>query len=442
MAIRIKPRLMKGIRDFKPADMIKRNFVIDTIKKIFHRHGFLPLETPAIEFWEILAGKYGDEGEKLIYRFRDRGDRDLGLRYDLTVSLSRFIAMNQNELVKPFKRYQIQPVWRADKPGKGRFREFYQCDIDVVGTRDILADSEVIFVSYEILRELGFRHFVIKINNRKILFGIVELSGVDSSLDADVCRSIDKLDKIGMEGVEAELIERGISQESVERIKSFIKIKGTPQEVVLQAHTLFQGSEQAIAGVDELSRIRKYLEFMGVPEGNIQIDLSLARGLDYYTGPIFETVVEKPRIGSLTGGGRYDDLIGLYTGMNIPATGNSIGLERIITVMDELDMYPANLGYGIDALICRFQKDDPEYCLKLSRKLREAGINTEVYMGKSGLRGQLGYADDRKIPAAIIAGEDERREGVLTVRIMAKGEQITVPEGELTDKIRELISCS
>lgn len=440
MANKIRPRLMKGLRDFMPRSMIKRNYVIGTIIEVFENHGFLPLETPAMEMWEILAGKYGEEGEKLIYRFTDRGDRDLGLRYDLTVPLSRVIAMHQNELVFPLKRYQIQPVWRADKPGKGRYREFYQCDVDVVGARDLLADAEVIQVSYEILLRLGFKNFKIKLNSRKVLRGIVETSGCRVDMEADICRSIDKLDKIGFDGVMEELIKRGVSESAMNRIINIIKIKGAPQEVILQASDRLSGSESAEAGIVELSTLRNHLESMGVNPDNIELDVALARGLDYYTGPIFEAVVEKPRIGSLSGGGRYDDLIGVFMGREMPAVGNSIGLERIITVMDELGMYPDDIGYGIDVMIARFRDEDVDFNIRLAERLRNAGLAVEIYLGKKkGLRGQLGYASDKSIPVVIMAGGDERAKGILTVKDMKQEEQFTIKQDEAVEKIRELL---
>jgi len=439
MSKRIKPRLMKGMRDFLPDDMIKRNYVTETVRRVFESHGFLPLKTPTIEMWDILSGKYGEDGEKLIYRFSDKGGRDLGLRYDLTVPLSRVVAMYQHRIVKPFKRYQIQPVWRADKPGKGRYREFYQCDADIVGSADILADAEVIQVSYKIMEALGFHNFVIKINNRKILRGIVELSGANIEMEVQICRAIDKLDKIGPEGVGEELLKRGISESAKDKIMDYISIKGTPHMVVLQAHTKLADSKIALEGVEELSQLRKYLEYMGIRQESISFDLALSRGLDYYTGPIFETVVKKPKIGSVTGGGRFDTLIGQYTGIDVPATGNSIGLERIITVMEELDMYPNDLGYRIKVLICRFNDEDMEYTLKLSERLRNAGFNTEVYMGKSRLRGQLGYADDRNIPVVIIAGGDERAKGVLTLKNMKNHEQIIVDEKNVCEEVGKML---
>lgn len=439
MAERIKPRLMKGLRDFMPSDMIKRNYVLNIIKKIFTGHGFLPLETPAVEYWEILSGKYGEEGEKLIYRFSDRGERDLGLRYDLTVPLCRVIAMHQNDIVKPFKRFQIQPVWRADKPGKGRYREFYQCDFDVAGTKDLLADTEVIQIAFEILEALGFHGYLIKLNSRKVLAGMIELSGAEASMEADICRAIDKLDKIGISGVEEELLQRGISTEAKNKIINFMKIKGSIEEVLEETRKLFKDSKKAVQGLDEISTIKENLSYMGVSLDRVEFDLSLARGLDYYTGPIFETVVCEPKIGSLSGGGRFDGLIGQYTGMDIPAVGNSIGLERIITVMDELDMYPKSLNYGIDVLISRFKQDSPAYPLQTASKLRSAGINAEVYMGKAGLRGQLGYAEDKKIPLVIIAGEDERAKGEVTLRDMNNHEQICVQEDILIQKVQEIL---
>jgi histidyl-tRNA synthetase len=440
MSEKVTPRIMKGLRDFLPEDMIKRNFVIDILKKTFESHGFLPVETPAIEMWDILSGKYGEEGEQLIYRFSDRGERDLGLRYDLTVPLSRVAAMYQHKIVKPFKRYQIQPVWRADKPGKGRFREFYQCDMDIIGCADTMADAEVIATAHDGLKKLGFRNFVIKFNSRKILRGMVELSGAGIEKEADICTAIDKLDKIGFEGVEKELLNRGVSPESKDKIIEFIKIKGTPQEVILQSHSRFKDSESAQKGIEEMSALRKLLDYMGVPESNLMFDLSLARGLNYYTGPIFETVVEKPKIGSVSGGGRYDNLIGQYVGTTIPATGNSIGLERIITVMEELGMYPDNLGFGIKVLICRFPDEDLSYSLKLAARLRSEGINTEVYLNNSKLRGQLGYAEDRNIPIAVIAGGNELKEGNVVIKDMKKREQVTTPDTDIVAKIHELLA--
>jgi histidyl-tRNA synthetase len=437
MQEKIKPRLMKGVRDFLPGDMIKRNYVIKKIVKVFESHGFLPLETPAMEMWDILSGKYGEEGEQLIYRFRDRGDRDLGLRYDLTIPLARVVAMHQNEIIRPFKRYQIQPVWRADKPGKGRFREFYQCDADIVGSKDSLADAEVIQVSYEILKALGFKKFKIKINNRKILRGIVEVAGCPVTLEADICRSIDKLDKIGFDGVEKELLERGIPADSKVKILDVVKVKGAFREVLSQAEKILGNSSVAKEGIGEMSTLLSYLGSMGLADENIEFDLSLARGLDYYTGPIFETVVEEPKIGSLSGGGRFDNLIGQFLGEGIPATGNSVGLERIITVMDELNMYPESLGCGIDVLICRVAGESLDYSLKLAGRLREAGLSVEMYMGNKDLRGQLGYASEKGIRFAVIAGGDEVKSGQVTVKDMKKQEQQKIKDNEITKWLME-----
>ncbi|MFP4497884.1 MAG: histidine--tRNA ligase, partial [Vulcanimicrobiota bacterium] len=394
MGVKIQPKLLKGTRDFLPDMMIKRNYVIDIIRDIFKTHGFLPLETPSIEMYETLAGKYGEEGEQLIYRFKDRGERDLGLRYDLTVPLSRVVAMHQNNLVFPLKRFQIQPVWRADKPGKGRFREFYQCDVDIVGSKDLLADAEVIYLFSRAMQKLGFKGYKIKINHRKVLRGIVEVAGCDVSRESDICIAIDKLDKIGFEGVEQELGKRGISSASSAEILKAIKIKGEPREVIARGNSLLEKSDSAGIGFDELSTLGNLLLAMGMPPDNFEFDISLARGLNYYTGPIFETVVEEPRIGSVSGGGRYDNLVGQFLGRDMPAVGNSIGLERIITVMDELNMYPAGLGYGIDVMICRFADEDTDYIVNLANKYRKAGLRTEIYLGskKKKLRAQLGYA--------------------------------------------------
>lgn len=440
MSSRIEARLMKGVRDFLPADMIRRNYVMDVMKNTFRLHGFLPLETPAIEYYEILAGKYGEDAERLIYRFRDRGDRDLGLRYDLNLPLSRAFAMHQGSITRPFKRYQIQPVWRADKPGKGRFREFFQCDVDIIGSESMLADAEVVFVSYVILKQLGFSGFRTRINSRKILKGIVEVAGLPPESAGDICRSIDKLDKVGLDGVKAELSDKGVGEESVNRIVDLITIRGTSQEVLLQAHGKLKQSALAVQGLEEISEVKRHLESMGMSEKNLALDISLARGLDYYTGPIFETVVERPRIGSITGGGRYDELIGLYSGKETPATGNSLGLERIVTVMEELDMFPPDLGYGIKVLICRMDGDDMTCSLNLATRLRSAGISADLYLGKSKLRGQLGFADELRIPLVVIAGEDERKRGTVTLKDMRKHEQLEVADAEIVDRIREILS--
>lgn len=435
MGAKIKPRLYKGTRDFLPPQMIKRNYVINIIKTIFEKYGFEPLETPTLELWETLSGKYGEEGDRLTYRFVDRGDREVGLRYDLTVPLSRVIAMYP-QIPKPFKRYQIQPVWRADKPQKGRFREFYQCDVDIVGSASMLADAEILAVIHEILTTLNFREFQIRINNRKVLSGIVEVSGAGRERELDVYRAIDKLDKIGPEGVREELLQRQISPEATATIMDLLSLEGSNTERVEKARSLLGKSALAQEGLDELQELFQYLEAYGIPSAYYLFDLTLARGLDYYTGPIYETVVLEPRIGSLTGGGRYDRLIGLFSGQDQPATGSSVGLERIITVMEELDMFPSDLNTPVAVLVTVFDESTRGYSIAIARQLREAGINTDLYTGKSKLRGQIGLANDKGIPLVVIAGPDEQAASQVNIKNMRTGEQTAVTVTELVEHVK------
>ncbi|MBN2366053.1 MAG: histidine--tRNA ligase [Calditrichaeota bacterium] len=419
--------------------MIKRNFVIDTVKDVFEKFGFEPLETPTLELWETLSGKYGDEGDRLTYRFTDRGKREVGLRYDLTVPLARVMAMYP-EISKPFKRYQIQPVWRADKPQKGRFREFYQCDIDVIGSSSMLADAEIISAIHEILVILGFRRFEMRINSRKILSGIVQVAGIESEKETEVARSIDKMDKIGREGVRKELKETGFSDKQLNIIFDILDITGTNREKLVETATILKDSESGMMGIQEMSDLFEFLREYNIPEENIHFDLFLARGLDYYTGPIFETVVREPKIGSITGGGRYDRLIGIFSGNDQPATGCSIGLERIVTVMDELGMFPGNLKTKVQVLVTIFDEGGIHYSISLAGILRQAGIYTELYTGSAKLRGQFGLANDRSIPLVLIAGPDEREKNMVTLKNMMTGEQQTIKKTDLVQEVRAEIA--
>ncbi|MEJ2535717.1 MAG: histidine--tRNA ligase [Calditrichia bacterium] len=436
MSKNIKPRLYKGTRDFLPEQMIKRNFVIDIIKNIFEKFGFDPLETPAMELWETLSGKYGEEGDRLTYRFIDRGKREVGLRYDLTVPLSRVIALYP-EISKPFKRYQIQPVWRADKPQKGRFREFYQCDIDIVGSTSMLSDAEIISALYHVLRDLKFKKFTIRINSRKILSGITEISGASLEKEAEVARSIDKFDKIGLKGVREELISRGIESRGADKILQVLGIEGSNKDRLRKLTDLLKTSKTGLAGIKEIEDLLNYLKMLEVPEQQILFDLYLARGLDYYTGPIYETVVDEPRIGSITGGGRYDNLIGLFSGQNQPATGSSIGLERIITVMDELKMFPDDLKTSVEVLITIFDTSCLPYSIKIANLLRQENINCDLYSGESKLRGQFGLANDRNIPIAVVAGPDEIKINTVNIKNMRTGKQVNVPLENMVNEIRQ-----
>lgn len=436
MIKKTEPRIYKGTRDFLPEQMIKRQYVIGIIREIFEKYGFEPLETPTLELWETLAGKYGEEGDQLTYRFFDRGKREVGLRYDLTVPLSRVVAMYPN-LPKPFKRYQIQPVWRADKPQKGRFREFYQCDIDVIGSSSMLADAEILAAIYEVLIKLGFDDFKIRINNRKILSGMVEAAGIPRQQEAALARAIDKLDKIGEEGVGQELQKAGIDLQRIEKIFRTFHLSGSNQEKLQQTAHALQNSEIGILGINEIKELFYYLANYQIPEKFLLFDLFLARGLDYYTGPIFETVVERARIGSITGGGRYDKLIGLFSGVDQPATGCSIGLERIVTVMEELKMFPAEIKTPIKVLVSVFDSQTLPYSIQVAHLLRQANINTELYTGHSKLRGQFGLANEKSIPLVIVAGPDEMKTQQVSIKNMLTGQQRVVLFSELISEIKK-----
>ncbi len=435
MAQKIKPRIYKGTRDFLPEQMVKRQYVIEIIRNVFERYGFEPLETPSLELWQTLSGKYGEEADRLTYRFTDRGKREVGLRYDLTVPLSRVIAMYP-ELPKPFKRYQIQPVWRADKPQKGRFREFYQCDADIISGPSMLADAEILAVIYESLNQLGFRHFQMRVNHRKILAGITEVSGAGPENELTVCRAIDKMDKIGKEGVSQELTAGGIDPASIQKILEILDTEGSNDRRLAKIADLLQNSEPGREGIAELKTLFDFLKLYEIPDEFVLFDLHLSRGLDYYTGPIFETVVREPKIGSITGGGRYDNLIGLFSGQPHPAVGTTIGLERIITVMDELNMFPPQLKTPVRVLVTVFDSDSLPYSIKIARKLRSAGINCDLYCGKAKLRGQIGFANNKGIPLIIIAGPDEAQQESLTIKNMDSGKQQTVPLNRVAQEVQ------
>lgn len=404
----IEPKILKGMRDFLPGEMQRREYVLSLIKQIFKSYGFLPIETPAIEYWDILSGKYGDE-EKLIYKFKDRGERDVGLRFDFTVPLARVISMHP-EITMPFRRYQIQPVWRADKPQKGRMREFYQCDIDIVGTSSILADAEIISITNEIFEKLGFKEFKIIVNNRKILSAICQYAGIESEKELEVCRTIDKVEKIGKDGVKKELRERDIKKECINKILSILEVDSVK---LLEKRLADFGKE----GIEEMKELFSYLRDFEIPEQRVSFSLWLARGLDYYTGSIFETIVEKPRIGSLAAGGRFDKLIGKISGKEIPAVGIGIGLERVITVMEEQNMFPL-LEPQPKVLITQFDKSSLKYVFNIARDLRENNIETEVYPDFVKLSKQFRYASKKAIPYVLVAGPDEIKENKVTIKDM------------------------
>lgn len=452
----IKPSLPKGTRDFLPQQMVQRQYVIDTVKTVFERYGYEPLETPSIEKLEVLSGKYGEEGDKLLFKVLRRGtgleDLQYGstefivkkysqlveeaLRYDLTVPLSRVVAMHQDKISLPFKRYQIQPVWRADRPQRGRYREFYQCDVDTVGTESMLADAEVIAIVNDVLETLGFEQFIIRINNRKILDGILAHAGIDPKKGPAALIAIDKLDKIGIDGVRSELGNRAISEDSIKRILRVLEISGTPKEVLSELTSTINKNAVLDEGIDELQQIINYLSDLGTPPQRYKIDLYLARGLGYYTGPIYETVVEEPKIGSLSGGGRYDNLIGMFLGKEIPATGTSFGIERIIDVMSELEMFPTS-ATKTAVLVTLFDQSTLSASLSFTQELRKIGINAENFLNLAKFKKQLSYANRKEIPFVAIIGPDELAENRVTIKNMRTGEQKTFDRREGVDYLNK-----
>lgn len=430
----IPPRLPRGMRDILPYKMLQRQYVIGEIENIFQRFGFEPLHTPVLELRETLMGKYGEDAEKLIYDAKHReGKEELALRYDLTVPLARVVAMYP-DLVKPFKRYQIAPVWRAERPQKGRYREFYQCDADIVGSASMLADAEIITMIYTVLRALGFQNFVTKINNRKILTGIGQYAGVADELLGGLYRAIDKLEKIGVEGVREEMQRNAIPASVVDKIIDLISL---PSDAFNGLYDRLGNIPIAREGLDELTQLATFLDDADVPRTHYQFDVAMVRGLAYYTGPIYETVVTEPKIGSLTGGGRYDNLVGLFSKHSLPTTGTSFGIERIIDVMDELAMYPASIGKTVtQVLVTVFNIDLVGVSLRVTTQLRAAGINTELALVGEGLGKQLKYAAAKAIPFTIIIGPDEHAAQQATVRDMTTGEQIIVAQTELAEALK------
>ena len=438
MSTFIKPRVPRGMRDILPEQMIRRQYVIDVIRDVFEEFGFEPLQTPAMELSEVLTGKYGPDAEKLIYQAGHTGGKeDISLRYDLSVPLCRVVAMYP-QLPKPFKRYQIDPVWRAERPQKGRYRQFYQCDADTVGSDSMLADAENVNLIYQVLSRLGFQQFEININNRKLITGLGEYSGVPAEQLGGLYRSIDKLDKIGLEGVTEELQENGIAEDVIDKLLTLLQVKGDAITVLADMKKQLANFEIAREGITELEELINYITTLGVPETYYRVNVAMVRGLEYYTGPIYETVVEEPKIGSITGGGRYDELIGSFSKQSFPATGTSFGIERIIDVMEEFDMFPSTVGKTVtQVLMTVFDDDLMEESLKLGTRLRQGGIRTEVYFQPSRISTQLKYADSKGIPYAAILGSDELAAGVVAVRDLASREQENVPLDEVVDRIKQ-----
>ena len=436
----VAPRTPKGFRDFLPETMLRRSYVLDSIKEVFHLYGFEPIDTPILELHETLFGKYGEDAEQLIFTAQHgRSRRDpLAMRYDLTVPLARVVGQYESRLNLPFKRYHIAPVFRGERPQRGRYREFWQCDADTVGAASMSADAEIVIMMHQILRRLGFPQFVIKINHRQLLVAIGEFSGVPNEQLPDLYRSVDKFDKIGADGVKRELIERGIDSDAVSRMMDLIQSKepgGDSLELI--AETI--GGEAK--GLDDLRELADLLVEASIPPEHYDFDFTMARGLGYYTGPIFETVISEPNLGSISGGGRYDNLIGMFRRQSLPTTGTSFGIERIIDLMDELELYPPHLGGTlVQVLVTVFSEETSRESTRIAHQLRQAGINTEVYLGRRKLGRQLAHADKKGIPIVAIAGPDEITAGVVKLRRLRDGEEKTVDLKELAETAGELLA--
>ena len=445
-----KPGIPKGTRDFSPVEMAKRNDIFNTIRDVFHLFGYQQIETPSMENLSTLMGKYGDEGDKLLFKIQNSGDYfngitdeellsrnavklaskfcEKGLRYDLTVPFARYVVMHRDEISFPFKRYQIQPVWRADRPQKGRYREFYQCDAAVVGSNSLLNEVELVQMIDRVFGKFGVR-VSIKINNRKILTGIAEIIGEADKI-VDITVAIDKLDKIGLENVNAELASKGIPQEAIDKLQPIILLSGSNEEKLETLKTVLATSEAGLKGVEESEFILKTVSALGV-KSEVELDLTLARGLNYYTGAIFEVKALDVQIGSISGGGRYDNLTGVFGMDGMSGVGISFGADRIFDVLNQLDLYPKEAVNGTELLFVNFGDKEAAYCLPILTKVRGAGVRSEIYPDASKMKKQMGYANDKQIPFVAIVGENEMNEGKLTLKNMTTGEQSLVTPDEL-----------
>ena len=493
----IKPSVPKGTRDFSPAEMAKRNFIFDTIKGVFRKYGYQQIETPSMENLSTLTGKYGDEGDKLIFKILDSGEtfeksksvkdfegaliafqspmtfantistatggsqivatqavndliathrlyfstRNLlpqisekALRYDLTVPFARYVVQHQNEITFPFKRFQVQPVWRADRPQKGRYREFYQCDADVVGSASLLNEAEFIMIYDEALSLLGLKDFTVKLNNRKILSGIAQIIDKSDSI-IDLTVAIDKLDKIGMDGVVKELMEKGFTQADINKLQPVILLEGSNDGKLASLRTALKDSEIGLQGCDEIQTVFNYMASCQLRTANLELDITLARGLNYYTGAIFEVKTNEVAMGSIGGGGRYDDLTGMFGLKGLTGAGISFGADRIYDVMEELNLFPASAEQSTQVLICCFEPEGEIYALPLLQQLRNQNINAELYPAGAKIKKQMEYANNKQIPYTILIGSDEMQSGLLTFKNMESGEQEKISVEEILGRI-------
>jgi histidyl-tRNA synthetase len=450
----IKPSIPKGTRDFSSTEMVKRNYIFNTISTVFKKYGYQEIQTPTMENLSTLTGKYGDEGDRLIFKVLNSGDylanvpsakleshnsqlltseiSEKALRYDLTVPFARYVVMHRNEISFPFKRYQIQPVWRADRPQKGRYREFYQCDADVVGSESLINEAEFVLIYQEALSRLGLKDFTVKINNRKILSGIAEIIG-KPELIIDMTVAIDKLDKIGIDGVTKELIERGFTPSDIKILNPIINLSGSNEEKLNKLRSVLVSSEIGLKGISEIETIFSYLDKFSIhntqPDSNrvsilnLELDITLARGLNYYTGAIFEVKTNEVAMGSIGGGGRYDDLTGMFGLNDLTGVGISFGADRIYDVLEELNLFPETGLDNTKVLISNFDSNAEIYALPLLQQLRTSGINAEIYPSSAKLKKQMSYADDKNIPFVIIIGSEEMETGLLSLKNMKSGEQ-------------------
>lgn len=450
---KIKPSLAKGTRDFSPVEMEKRNYIFDTIKTVFKKYGYNEIQTPSFENLNTLTGKYGEEGDQLIFKILNSGDflsklspeqqashssqsltpviSEKALRYDLTVPFARYVVMHQNEITYPFKRYQIQPVWRADRPQRGRYREFYQCDADVVGSESLLNEAEFIAIYFEVLQKLGLKDFSIKINNRKVLAGIAEALN-QSDLLVSMTVAIDKLDKIGVEGVEKELIQRGFTDDNIVQLRPVLQASGSTEDQLNILNSFLSESEIGKKGIQEIKEVISYVSILDSQIlHSLELDITLARGLNYYTGSILEVKTNEVQMGSIGGGGRYDDLTGMFGLNGLTGVGISFGADRIYDVLEELNLFPEKTGVGTKVLISNFDSAAEKYALPLLQKLRKAGIAAEIYPSPSKLKKQMVYANAKNIPFVILIGDEEMQRGLFTIKNMETGDQQQVAENEL-----------
>ncbi len=453
-----KPSIPKGTRDFSPAEVAKRNYIIQNIREQFQKFGFQPIETPSFENSETLMGKYGEEGDRLIFKILNSGDflkkvdqkayeekdslkitssiSEKALRYDLTVPFARYVVQHRNEIEFPFKRYQIQPVWRADRPQKGRFREFFQCDADVVGSNSLWQEVEFVQLYDAVFSSLDLNGVTIKINNRKVLSGFAEVIGESDKL-IDFTVALDKLDKIGEDGVKNEMQEKGISLEAIQKIQRVFDLKGNFAEKIKVLKTILSTSEVGKKGIEELEFINTSIEALGLETATLDLDVTLARGLNYYTGAIYEVAAPKEvQMGSIGGGGRYDDLTGIFGLKDVSGVGISFGLDRIYLVLEELDLFPETVSKNIEALFINFGERESLYAMRAIKELRNAGVAAELYPDEAKMKKQMTHANRREIPFVILAGKEEIEQRKFTLKNMRSGEQFTLSQQELVEKLK------